>query len=710
MAAYLVTVFLSSFLLFQVQPLIGRYILPWFGGSPAVWTTCMLFFQVMLLAGYGYAHCLTGLSAKKQRLVHLALLAASLAFLPIAPSAAYWKSGSEGSPLGAILLLLTLNIGLPYLVLSSTAPLVQHWFARSFPERSPYRLYALSNTASLLALVSYPFLVEPALTLSRQVGFWSWGFLLFVGSCTWCTLKSGREGSLSRSGGVIGETCDSMSPRPLGEGIMDSPQGAAAQEAPPSVGLTLLWLMLSACGSAALLATTNQLCQEVAVVPFLWVAPLTLYLVTFIICFNSDRGYQRGAFATMFFISLVPACWLLYAKKSASLPIQLLVFLELLFACCMVCHGELVRARPAPRYLTRFYLTMSVGGAVGGLFVALLAPLAFTGYWELPIALTASSLALALTWYREGFRLRRNRNGVAGVALATLALAGFTVFFIAKSDGGALASSRNFYGVLRVVPSWDSRGALLYLVNGRVLHGFQYQDPQLKKLATTYYTPESGVGLALRYHPRRAASDPAQRGLRVGVVGLGTGTLAAYGQKGDSFRFYEINNDVIDCADRYFSFRRDSAARIETVPGDARIQLESELHRRQPQRFDILVVDAFTSDSIPVHLLTRECVALYRQHLNPDGLLLIHVTNHFLDLVPVVEAQARAFGYRAVAINSKRRQEGESDCTWMVVTNNDEFLNRAEIRSRSLEHQQATNRQLAEWTDDFVSLWQIVKW
>ncbi|GFO69592.1 hypothetical protein GMLC_31710 [Geomonas limicola] len=706
MAAYLITIFLSSFLLFQVQPLIGRYILPWFGGSPAVWTTCMLFFQVMLLAGYGYAHYLTGLAAKKQRLLHLFLLAASLAFLPIAPSAAYWKSSSEGSPLGAILLLLTVNIGAPYLILSSTAPLVQHWFARSFPERSPYRLYALSNSASLLALVSYPFLVEPTLTLSRQVGLWSWGFLLFAASCTWCTLLSTREEGSGED--ITSWQRPHPDPLPEGEREADVPP-PATQESPPGSGLTLLWLMLSACGSAALLATTNQVCQEVAVVPFLWVAPLTLYLVTFIICFNSDRGYQRGAFATMFFISLLPACWLLYAKKSASLPIELLVFLELLFACCMVCHGELVRLRPGPRYLTRFYLTMSVGGAVGGLFVALVAPLFFKGYWELPIVLTASSLALALTWYREGGRRPRNRRALAGVALATLSLAGFTIFYIAKSDGGALASSRNFYGVLRVVPSWDSRGSLLYLVNGRVLHGFQYQDPQLKKLATTYYAPESGVGLALRFHPRRTAADPERRALHIGVVGLGTGTLAAYGQKGDSFRFYEINNDVIDFADRYFSFRRDSAARVETVPGDARIQMEAELKRQQPQKFDVLVVDAFTSDSIPVHLLTRECVSIYRQHLNPDGLLLIHVTNHFLDLVPVVEAQARTFGYRTATISSKRQQVGESDCLWMVVTNNEAFLKREEIRSRSIEHETGS-RQVTGWTDDFVSLWQIVKW
>jgi len=340
--------------------------------------------------------------------------------------------------------------------------------------------------------------------------------------------------------------------------------------------------------------------------------------------------------------------------------------------------------------------------------VALIAPLFFRGYWELPIVLTASALTLTWAIWREGVPGAPRRRRVAALAVVALTLAAFTGYYVQRGSRGSVATSRNFYGVLRVIDSSDERGPLRYLVNGRVLHGFQYLDAKLSRQPTTYYTPESGVGLALTQHPRRGAPDPAGRSLKVGVIGLGTGTLACYGQPGDTFRFYEINRDVIDSADRYFSFRRDSAARIETVLGDARIELERELKARQPQRFDVLAVDAFTSDSIPVHLLTRECVALYREHLAPDGLLLFHVTNHFLDLIPVVEAHARELGYQAAVIQSPRRQVGESECTWMVVTRNRDFLARDPVANR-LAATVSSQKVLKPWTDDFVSLWQIMK-
>jgi hypothetical protein len=688
MAAYLITTFLGSFLLFQVQPLIGRYILPWFGGGPAVWTTCMLFFQVMLLAGYGYAHQLTIWDRRRQTMIHLALLALALAFLPVAPSEQSWKPAAGENPIERILLLLLATIGAPYLALAATAPLVQHWFAGSFPGRSPYRLYSLSNTASLLALLSYPFLVEPNLTLAQQVSAWSWGFALFALCCGWCTWQRAPA-----SDPQTDETAGAVELAPRG-GV--------------PVGSVLLWLALSACGSALLLASTNQLCQEVAVVPFLWVAPLALYLASYAICFNSDRAYHRVVWGILFAAALLPACWLLHVGAAASLPLQVLGYLAVLFIGCMVCHGELARSRPASRQLTLYYLTLACGGALGGTLVALAAPLVFTGFWELPIALIASALALVAAWHRAGL-LQGKRWLQASAAAVIVALAGFTLSYIEEADSDTVASSRNFYGVLKVIRTSDQVGEKLYLRHGRIMHGSQYSGQ--RRLPTTYYGPESGAGLALRFHPRRAALRPEDRSLRVGVIGLGVGTLAVYGEKGDLFRFYEINSQVTDFADRYFSFRRDSAARIETVEGDARITMEAECRRGQAQRFDVLLVDAFSSDSIPAHLLTRECFGIYRYHLNPDGLLLVHVTNRFLNLVPVVQAQAKQMGLKAVLVESNGdRETGVAPANWMILTRNGAFLERPAVHERLTTDEEEEQPGAPLWTDDFISLWQILKW
>jgi hypothetical protein len=382
MAVYALTVFLGSFLLFQAQPLIGKYILLWFRGSPAVWTTCMLFFQVALLAGYGYAYLVSRMTGKYQGYLHAALLGAALVFLPIAPSPDFWKSTAAGSPLLRILLLLSANIRVPYLLLSATAPLVQHWFMCSFPGHSPYRLYALSNFGSLLALVSYPFLVEPSLPIDRQATVWGWGFALFVSCCGWCALRLIRSPETA----VVAE-------KEQESGIAESRLSASA---------VVTWLLLSACGSALLIATTNQLCQEVAVVPFLWVMPLALYLLTFIICFNSERASDRLLWGMLLVGAVFAACRVVYLGVYVNLPVQILVYLATLFTSCMVCHSELVRSRPDPRHLTAYYLFISAGGALGGAFVALAAPALFSGFWEFPIFLAFTCLVILFAWFRGG--------------------------------------------------------------------------------------------------------------------------------------------------------------------------------------------------------------------------------------------------------------------------------------------------------------------
>lgn len=689
MAVYAVTIFLGSFLLFQVQPLIGKYILPWFGGSPTVWTTCMLFFQVALLAGYGYAYLLSGMSGKRQGYMHAALLGLALLFLPIAPSAGFWKPLALESPLLKILLLLSATIGVPYLILSTTAPLVQHWFLRSFPGRSPYRLYALSNFGSLLALLSYPFLVEPNLTLKHQVTAWGWGFCAFVLFCGWCSVR--------------------MTRLPVIAGVHDSDLNTGT----PLIGLAssdvLLWLLLSACGSAMLLATTNQLCQEIAVIPFLWVVPLALYLVTFIISFNNERACDRLLWGMLLIGAIVPACRVFHLGITVPLYVQILVYLALLFTCCMVCHSELARSKPDPRHLTAYYLIISAGGAMGGAFVALAAPALFSGFWEFPIFLAFSCLVILFTWFRAGVFAGAPRWLPFSLIAGELVLIIFVVNYLISYRSMSIFNDRNFYGVLRVVKENDPNGERLSLMHGRVMHGTQFTSSDKEGLPTTYYGPGSAAGLALCYHPRRFAPDPQQRGLKVGIVGLGTGTLASYGKKGDIFRIYEINPEVIRISDRYFSFLRKSAAKIDVVAGDARIVMEDELKRNNPQHFDVLLIDAFSSDAIPVHLLTSECFAVYLKHLAQDGLLLVHITNRFLDLAPVVRAQAKAIGYRAELVKSAAVPEAAiGKAEWMILTRNQDFLAKAEVKSK-LEPEPPPGAAPRLWTDDFASLWQILK-
>ena len=689
MALYALTIFTGSFLLFQVEPLIGRYILPWYGGGPAVWTTCMLFFQVVLLAGYGYAHLATRLGRRKQGYLHLALLLAALPFLPIAPSPELWKPAPGDDPALKILLLLLANVGLPYLVLSATAPLLQHWFVRSFPGRSPYRLYALSNLGSLLALLSYPFLVEPNLILNRQVAVWSWGFAFFACACASCALL--------------------LAPKNESE---PQSEGDATPAAAPAPRLPLAsffeWLLLSALGSVMLLATTNLLCQDVAVVPFLWVMPLVLYLATFTIAFESERWSNRLVWGVLMVLSFAAACYQLMPQHAGNLALMIGIYLTALFTCCMACHGELARSRPDPRQLTAYYLTISLGGALGGLFVALLAPLVFNDFWEYPLALVGSCLVLFFAWRRAGVFRGSHRLLPVTLVVLQLALVLFLSYHVFMTLNGSLASFRNFYGVLKLYTDSDAVGKRLVLLHGQVKHGWQYAGAR-KDIPTAYYGPYTGAGLALALHPHRLSADPGQRALRVGVIGLGAGTLATYGQPGDLIRFYEINPDVIDVAQRYFSFCRDSRARVEFVPGDARIVLEAELKQKHPERFDLLVVDAFSGDAIPIHLLTRECFAIYRQHLKPDGILLVHISNKYLDLAPVLRTQGRAVGYLPVAFKSPGSAgAGTEPATWMALIPDLAFLNPAEVSLRA-DVNLAPDPKPLVWTDDFASLWHVLK-
>jgi len=677
MLVYALTIFLSAFLLFQVQPMIAKIILPWFGGSAAVWTTAMMFFQVSLLVGYLYSFLsVRFLKPKQQAYLHIALLLACLLLLPVSPSPS-WKPLADSNPTVRILGLLLATIGLPYFLLSSTGPLLQAWYLQTRSGAIPYRLFALSNLGSMLALISFPVLVEPRLSSRGQTTIWSVGFGIFAAACAIAAWRSRT--------GVKAEA---------------QPQAQADMPRPP-VGKAILWICLSACAALMLLAFTTHMSQNVAPIPFLWVLPLTLYLLSFILCFESDRAYDRRLFIPLLGLSLGAVAFAIYTDNAnPSLRWAIPVFSVALFVSCMVCHGELARLKPHPRYLTLYYLMISVGGALGGLFVGLAAPVLFDSNLELPLGLVACALLTSVLLWDESVP----RLGVwavrIGLTLCTLGLAGYLGYREVQAAQVYHYSARNFYGSLHVRddPDSDTTTGIRVLVHGTINHGGQLLNPQFQHLATTYYGERSGVGRALMAMKRQHPS------LRVGIIGLGSGVLASYCRTADVYRFYEINALVYKIATTQFTFLPDCGANKQVILGDARLTME-----RQPdQNFDVLAVDAFSSDAIPVHLLTREAFELYFRHLNPNGILAIHTSNRYLNLAPVVAQNARDLGKVAVTID---QEEDDVDylfgTTWILVSANAEAFRQREFEKASEPSE--IDPKLRTWTDDYSNLFEILK-
>jgi len=680
MPLYAVTIFVSAFLLFLVQPVVAKQILPWFGGSAAVWTTCLVFFQTALLAGYAYSDfAVHRLGARAQVKLHTVLLLGSVALLPIVPDV-YWKPTGAENPSWLILGLLTATIGLPYFLLSTTSPLVQVWFARSRPGASPYRLFALSNLASMLALVGYPFLFEPWAPTRAQALGWSVGYALFVGLCAaagWSSLKHVSAPDVVSPPGNAA--------RHDGEESRDEPPPAAARQ--------ILWCTLAATGSLMLLGVSNHITQNIAAVPLLWIAPLAIYLLTFILCFDGKGWYHRDSFLAMLAAGLCVMAWTLAdSKLTHELAIQIGVFCGGLFLACMFCHGELVRLKPAPRHLTRFYLMISLGGALGSALVGIVAPLVLPAYFELAGGLVVA--ALLLLW-----QVRRGRVVFGALAVAAiLTTAGCAVWAVREFYNDTIVVTRNFYGVLRVQDlGKNSASHRRSLIHGTILHGTQYLEPGLSRRPTTYYTATSGIGRVLEM------LHPTTTPLRVGVIGLGTGTLAVYGAKGDFYRFYDINPAVLAIAQRDFTYLRDSDATIGLQLGDARLSLE----REPKQDFDVLVIDAFSSDAIPVHLITSEALGIYRRHMKTGGIIAFHVTNRFLDLIPVVEALAHAHGLHVIHVADEGEDSLASRSDWMLISDSRELLDRPELREVETEIEPRRDWRL--WTDDFNNLVQVLK-
>lgn len=751
-----ITIFTSAFLLFQIQLLLGKEILPLFGGASAVWTVCVLVFQLLFLAGYGYSHALaTYLPVRRQVVVHGAFLAASVIFLavlgwirsaPIGPGA-NWRPNPEGNPSWTIAQFLISAIGLPFFLLSATSPLLQHWFAQTAPKRSPYRLYALSNVGSLLGLLSYPFLVEPHLRLGMQGRVWVSGYGAFLV----CYYLSAR--------GAAHSTAAAASKR------------ASATDSPPSRepvqwALRMRWISMAACASVLLLATTNLICQNIAVSPFLWVLELSLYLLSYIVCFESDRWYRSDIFHPLFVVAVGFVIMVSLPDASYSFQVQLAAYSAALFTGCMVCHGEAARTRPSAESLTAFYFCIATGGAVGGLVVSLLAPWAFPNYWEYPLGVLGCLAVLLFvsagqrtSWWYNGrsslaflilagvvllapivaapvwkqashlppsfgryaaaaltaaaaFRYVMERRTPRAVPAPAFARNAFRIALALLTAGLAIpqkaafyhviASTRNFYGVLSVV-TVDQENYLA-LRHGNILHGFQYQDPQRARLATGYYGPRSGANIAIRNWP--------QHPMRVGLVGMGVGTLAALAQSGDVYRFYDINPDVYKMSagpHPYFTYLRDSPGHIEVVPGDARLSLEREAGRGDYENFDVLVLDAFSGDAIPMHLLTREAFSLYAKHLRgPASVIAVHISNLTLDLRPVLAGIARDFGFHALRVDAPFLGDPFSESDWILLSRSPSALTGHEFALQS-EPFPAGARPIL-WTDDYCDLLHVIRW
>jgi hypothetical protein len=851
------TILISAFLLFQVQPIISKKILPWFGGSPAVWTTCVLFFQLALLGGYAYSHWLIKhVGIRRQGIIHASLLVLALLTLPLFPPWDMWKPADGNYPALRIMRLLLVVVGATYFLLSTTGPLVQAWFARLYPGRSPYRLYALSNVGSLAALLTYPFLFETTLMVNTQGYLWGLGFVVFAGLIGIMALTMWREAQLDTP---VQETVQPAAAKPANKPAKpgDKPE-APPGDAAPSLGLWIGWLALAATATMTFLSFTNHLSQDIAVVPFMWVIPLSIYLLTFILCFEYERWYSRKLFGVLALLSILwlaatlnygevdrvmempqqafkgktigfryralrletelpitfselnngmfdsigklvngidsvaqamfkrpsrvqpnnqnqpdselesaqkDADWISFECSCGEFTDHVVAistsFMIVLFLICMVCHGELVKSKPSPKNLTSFYLSISVGGALGGLWVAIICPLIFKSHFELAMSMIGG---FAIAWiallndgrqswlkshallertvayltsrrleWLKGLELRQWLFAFLAVGTTLLVAKGnieatepqrLLKFFerlglkvvsdtivawklVPTPDEDIVARDRNFYGTVSVAKmgDWDVPSESGYaLYNGRIWHGFQYQDPARHLEPTTYYVTGTGAALSVQEHPKRKAGQ----GLKVGVIGLGTGSMAAHAEEGDKFYFYDIDPKIVAFARKYFTYLDKSPGKPEVILGDARIMME----RQEPQNYDVIVLDAFSGDAIPAHLLTKEAFALYDRHLHkdaqgrPDGVIVIHISNRYLDLKPVVKAIANEYQYDTVMVHASGDGSiADTASDWVLVSKNQEFLASSAVQSVGEE---LKPDKLVLWTDQFTALFPIM--
>ena len=686
--------FVCAFLLFQVQPIVSKLSLPFYGGAAAVWNTAMMFFQGVLLVGYALAHLLSARSSLRTQVGFYATLIGIGAIAAFVAPQFSWEQPLAGAPIASLVLSLAAHVGLSFLALSITAPLLQSWFVRVFPDRSPYLLYAASNAGSLIALLTYPFLIEPVVGLAAQQRLWASLYLL---------------------GGALITL--------LGVALLrQAPTAAApvmtAPGLPEPQRLRALWVAYSALSSVILMGATSVLCYDVAPMPLFLVVPLAIYLLTFVLCFANRQIYVRGIYFALFVAHALGYAMGAVGEGELHVLYSSIFVLILLYASCMCCHGELYRLRPKASDLTSFYLHLSVGGFVGSVFAALVAPFVFNdGYNELAIALGLLAILLSGAILGEGEKIfpglpaRLDRWVVGSLPIV---IVGALYWHFGRTNPRILHHSRSFYGILRVFDAWEPsvNATSRHLVNGRIRHGSQLLDPAREMTPISYYGSHGGLGLTVTTLRSRET-------LRVGVVGLGAGATMGYARSGDYFRLYELNPDVIPVAKSLFRYLAtseegpqsaapDTKPRYELVEGDGRLALASE----SPQQLDLLLIDAFTSDAIPTHLLTVEAVQLYFKHLKRDGILLFHISNRHLDLAPVVLRIGRTLGIstRFLRHDGSPVGSGELPSLYAALSHDAALLQLIAKPANTTETTGViVDGKLAPlWTDDFTSLFGVL--
>jgi len=704
-AIFVVATFSSAFLIFLVQPMVGKRILPWFGGAPAVWTLCLAFYQTTLFAGYAYAHCLIRfVKPSFQPVVHALVFAAAVLVLPVLPGED-WQPQGAIAPIRSISSMLGANVALPFLVLAATGPLIQAWFARRHPGEAPYRLYAVSNLGSLLALLAYPFFLEPRLALSATGTLWSIGFVSAGIVILGCAVLAARS-RLTESHPHL------LRPKSLAVG-------------PTQI---LLWVSLSGTAVVLLMAFTSELCLDLASVPFLWMIPLTVYLATFILCFGADHTRSMIPWLTLVIFTVLLQLLLSVIPEQSDVVTAILksawtliaLYVMLLFGICMLLHGELHRMRPPSEHLTLYYLCISGGGALGGILVGIVAPRVFNDYAELPLGFSlACVLLLAARWTDAHGWLNRHAPKwhwalAVPASLLIVAIFGAQSFF---SSDDLILQERSFFGVLRVHELGSGPTAKRLLFNGSTNHGSQMLAHPMRP--ASYFGTQTGVGLTFLTLEQK---EPRH----VGIVGLGVGTLAAYGRPSDRFRFYEIDPAVIRIAsdDQYFTYLSGAAADLSIIEGDARIALRSELEDGERPPFDLLVLDAFSSDAIPMHLLTTEAFRLYVDSLRPGGILIVHASSRRLDLPPLVARAAMNQGLATLSVHNLPLPHFLSqESAWLIMSHDAQriaaiersILQRAEnpeLPPKSINTRRYTEADLEQtplWTDDYSDLLSVVK-
>ncbi|HLG57337.1 MAG TPA: fused MFS/spermidine synthase [Vicinamibacterales bacterium] len=710
--------FLNAFLLFWVQPLFAKMVLPLLGGSPSVWTTCMLFFQAALLAGYAYSHAgIRVLGIRRQALLHGVIVWLPLLLLPVTVNQA--GSPPEGQPIWWLLQTMGTSIGLPFIAIASTAPLLQRWFGSTGNTSSadPYWLYAASNAGSLIALLAFPILLEPTIPIGQQQTMWKIGYGLVAALLTSCALVTYRRAASEPA----------LSPVATAE---------AGTDTPPTIAVRARWLALSFAPSCLMLGVTTYLSTDVAAVPLLWVLPLAVYLLTFIVAFGWYSDTMHARTLRMLPRVLLPVVLLILSELPLPLWVAIPVHVVAFGVLALLCHGELARNRPTVRYLTEFYLWLATGGVLGGVFNTLIAPRIFTSVAEYPLAIgiacllcvtpgqVREALANPRTLLRPAFaaglaaalliggrlggfaRLStmaalglpalvvlgvRRDAGRFGLAIAGL-LAAFALgnAVVPRGGGRILLADRTFFGVYRV--RTDPGGRFVSFVHGTTTHGRQVIGATSPE-PLTYYHHTSPVGQVFATRGDRAQS--------VGVVGLGAGTLAAYANPGATWTFYEIDGAVERIArdTRYFRYLDRCGAQCTVVLGDARLSLA-----RSQTVHDILVLDAFSSDAIPIHLLTTEALGVYESHLAPDGLLVVHISNRHFRLPPVLARLAQARGLTAMVRSDPYvdAEHGYEASDWVVMTRRPEELSQL---ARDTRWTRLTADSRPAWSDDFSNVW-----